>query len=234
MIRATATSEAPRTAGIKVRGDARALLVIEIALLLIGGGIFCFRVLPHAWRTVNTDFPNYYITARLVHEGYLTDRIYEWDWFARQKDRLGIDQNVVGFNSLTPISALALVPISSLDSITAKRGWILLNLLLLVPTLCLIRSLSGLPWRWLGIATLFSFPLYKNLEYGQYYLVLLLLLAGALWLYVRRWSATAGALVALAAGLKVFPIFFIFYFLKNLQGVHGVRFYSSLSRLCVN
>jgi hypothetical protein len=215
VIRATATSEAPRTAGIKVRGDARALLALEIALLLLGGAILCFRILPHAWRTVNTDFPNYYITARLVHEGYSTDRIYEWDWFARQKDRLGIDQNVVGFNSLTPISALALVPISSLDPITAKRGWILLNLLLLVPTLCLIRSLSGLPWRWLGIATLFSFPLYKNLEYGQYYLVLLLLLAGALWLYVRRWSATAGALVALAAGLKVFPIFFIFYFLKK-------------------
>lgn len=215
MTLATATSEAPRAAGIKVRGDARALLVIEIALLLIGGGIFCFRVLPHAWRTVNTDFPNYYITARLVHDGYSTDRIYEWDWFARQKDRLGIDQKVVGFNSLTPISALVLLPLSSLDPIAAKRVWLLLNLLLLVPTLWSIRSLSGISWRWLGIATLFSFPLYKNLEYGQYYLVLLLLLTSALWFYVRRWSAIAGVLVAFAAGLKIFPIFFLFYFLKK-------------------
>jgi len=27
------------------------------------------RTLPHAWRTLNTDFPNYYLTARLAHEG---------------------------------------------------------------------------------------------------------------------------------------------------------------------
>ena len=215
MIRATAAREVLPTAGIKAGGDTRALLALEIALLLLGGAIFCLRILPHAWRSVNTDFPNYYITARLVHDGYSTDRIYEWDWFARQKDRLGIDQNVVGFNSLTPLSALPLLPISSLDPLAAKRVWVLFNLLLLAPTLWVVRSLSGLPWRWLGIATLFSFPLYKNLEYGQYYIVLLLLLAAALWLHVRRWSATAGALVAFAAGLKVFPIFFIFYFLKK-------------------
>jgi hypothetical protein len=215
VIRATATSEAPPSVGIKARGDTRALLALEIALLLLGGAIFCFRIIPHAWRTVNTDFPNYYITARLVHDGYSTDRIYEWDWFARQKDRLGIDQKVVGFNSLTPISALPLVPISSLNPLAAKRVWLLLNLLLLVPTLWLIRSLSGVSWRWLSVATLFSFPLYKNLEYGQYYVILLLLLAAALCLYVRRWSGTAGALVAFAAGLKIFPIFFIFYFLKK-------------------
>lgn len=215
MIRATAASAELPTAGIKFRGGKRSLLALEIALLLLGGAVFCFRVLPHAWRTVNTDFPNYYITARLVHDGYSTDRIYEWDWFARQKDRLGIEQKVVGFNSLTPVSALVLLPISTLDPITAKRVWVLFNLLLLVPTLWLIRSLSGIPWRWLGIATLLSFPLYKNLEYGQYYILLLLLLAAGLWFYVRRKSATAGVLVAFAAGLKVFPVFFLFYFLKK-------------------
>ena len=184
MIRATAPSAELPTAGIKFRGGRRSLLALEIALLLLGGAVFCFRVLPHAWRTVNTDFPNYYITARLVHDGYSTDRIYEWDWFARQKDRLGIEQKVVGFNSLTPVSALVLLPISTLDPITAKRVWVLFNLLLLGPTLWLIRSLSGIPWRWLGIATLFSFPLYKNLEYGQYY-ILLLLAAGSGTLVLR-------------------------------------------------
>ena len=202
-------------AAIGARPAARFLLALEVALLLVGSAIFCLRIIPHAWRSLNTDFPNYYITARLVHDGYSTDRIYEWDWFARQKDRLGIDQKVVGFNSLTPVSALVLLPLTSFDALTAKRVWILLNLVLLAVTLALIRSLRGIPWRWLGIATLFSFPLYKNLEYGQYYVLLLLLLTAALWFYVRRRSATAGMLVALAAGLKIFPIFFLFYFLKK-------------------
>jgi hypothetical protein len=214
VIRTTAINAAP-PAAIKARPDARILFTLEVALLLLGGAVFCFRIIPHAWRSVNTDFPNYYITARLVHDGYSTDRIYEWDWFARQKDRIGINQKIVGFNSLTPVSALVLFPLSALDPLTAKRGWTLINLFLLALTLWAIRSLSGLSWRWLGIGTLFSFPLYKNVEYGQYYVLLLLLLTAALWFYLRRWSATAGMLVALAAGLKIFPVLFFFYFLKK-------------------
>ena len=60
-------------------------LFLLIALAYLGG-----RTLPRAWERLNTDFPNYYITARLLREGYDTSRIYEWIWIQRQKDHLGI------------------------------------------------------------------------------------------------------------------------------------------------
>jgi hypothetical protein len=35
-------------------------LIIAFAALCLFG-----KTLPHAWHTLNTDFPNYYLTARL-------------------------------------------------------------------------------------------------------------------------------------------------------------------------
>jgi hypothetical protein len=43
-----------------------------------------------------TDFPNYYLSARLAHEGYDTSRMYEWDWLQREKDHRAIDIRVIG------------------------------------------------------------------------------------------------------------------------------------------
>src|ERR1700748_3163848 len=80
----------------------------EWLLLLAVCAFGCGRVLPRAWRHLNTDFPNYYIRARLLRECYSTHRLYEWVWFQRQKDRVGItrgDQPVVGFLPDTPFSA---------------------------------------------------------------------------------------------------------------------------------
>src|SRR5271168_2308683 len=68
------------------------------------------RTAPKAWRTLNTDFPNYYLTARLAHEHYDLSRIYEWVWFERQKDRRDIDQRIVEMVPITPFSTLAVYP----------------------------------------------------------------------------------------------------------------------------
>ena len=54
--------------------------VILLAAVAYAGG----RAVPSAWRHLNTDFPNYYVTAHLLREGYRTDRIYEWIWIQRQ------------------------------------------------------------------------------------------------------------------------------------------------------
>ena len=51
-----------------------AALCAALAVLLFWKG-----VLP-AWRILNTDFPNYYLVARLLREGYSLDRIYDWIW----------------------------------------------------------------------------------------------------------------------------------------------------------
>ncbi len=187
------------------------------ALLYIGG-----RALPRAWLHLNTDFPNYYVTARLLREGYSTSRIYEWIWLQRQKDRMGIgpsDQPVVGFTPHTPFSALLMWPLTYWPPLAAKRIWIVFNLLLLVAVAVLSRSLTRLSWRRLALLIGLSYPLIRTFEYGQYYLLLLLLITAALSLYLRDKRFAAGALLGVACGLKIFPGFFLLYFVRKRDPV---------------
>ena len=39
---------------------------------------FLLKYHSHAWNKLDTDFPNYYLTARLARDGFDPSRIYEW------------------------------------------------------------------------------------------------------------------------------------------------------------
>jgi hypothetical protein len=54
--------------------------VIEGAVLVVLGFYLFGHTLPRAWRTLNTDFPNYYLAAKLTREGVDPARAYEWIW----------------------------------------------------------------------------------------------------------------------------------------------------------
>lgn len=197
-------------------------LVLLIALAYLGG-----RSLPRAWGSLNTDFPNYYITARLFREGFSTGRLYEWIWIQRQKDHLGIkraDQPVVGFAPNPPVSALAVWPLTFWPALTAKRIWIMVSMALLAWVAVLLHSLSGIGWRRIALLMVLNYPLHRNLEYGQYYILLLLIVTLALWCYVRQKRVLAGALMGIGFGLKIFPILFIVYFARkrDLRAVLGL------------
>ena len=183
---------------------------LALALLYLGS-----RTLPRAWRSVNSDFPNYYTVARLVKDGFDTTRIYEWTWIQRQKDRLGIDQPLVATVSFTPFSFLISLPLAYFDPLTAKRVWTMFNLALAVSAAILLLRISGLKWHWIALLFLWSIPLHTNLILGQMYLLLLLLMVVALWLYLSGNAFSAGTLVGIAAGLKVFPVLFGLYFWRK-------------------
>jgi hypothetical protein len=57
------------------------------------------RILPDARRKLNTDFPDYYLTAQLTREGNNISQAYEWVWLQRQKDHRNIDQRIVGLEA---------------------------------------------------------------------------------------------------------------------------------------
>ena len=174
-----------------------------------------FRTLPSAWHTLNTDFPNYYLTALLAREHYDTSRIYEWIWFERQKDHRDIDQRLVGMVPITPFSTLAVYPLTSMPALKAKHCWIILNLALLFATLPLLRDLTRLPWRRIALVVALSYPMRVNLLYGQYYVLLLFLLTLACWLYLRQRRFLSGFVIGFAAALKVFPALYLLYFLRK-------------------
>ncbi len=213
----TAIPRKPAITAPNLTRQARLLPPIEWLLLTIFAFTLLFQTLPDAWRSLNTDFVNYDIVAKLVRDHSDMTHLYEWRWLARQKDHHQIDRAIIGLVPITPFSTLAIVPLASLDPLTAKRIWLLLQLALLFPTALGLRALAGQPLRRIALIIAACLPLHRNLLYGQFYILLLALVVFACWALQRERPTLAGALVALAAAIKLFPVIFILYFLRKRQ-----------------
>ncbi len=184
-------------------------------MLLVSLVYLCVHTMPRAWGKLNTDFPNYYLSARIAHEGFDTARLYEWTWLQREKDHRALDARLIGLIPITPFSTLVMWPLTELTPLTAKHVWLLVNLALLVPLCWMLRSMTGLSYQRIALVFALSFPLHRNLLYGQFYLLLLLLIVAGCWAYLREYSALAGALIAIAAAAKIFPVLFFIFFLQR-------------------
>lgn len=192
------------------------LAAIETALVIALLAGFCWNSLRPAWKTLYTDFPNYYLAARLYREGYALARIYDWTWLQHEKHRFDIEQPLVGYVPLPPFSVFPMVPLAGLPVMAAKHLWLALNLLFLALEWRLLTAMTTLGARRTLLLMLMAvLPLHTNFLYGQYYVFLLLLVTVAAVLYTRGWEASSGATLAFAAGLKVFPAFFVLFFLRK-------------------
>ena len=177
----------------------------------------CVHTMPRAWGSLITDFPSYYMSARLVREGYDTSRMYEWTWLQREKDHRGVDVRVTGLLPITPFSTLVMEPLAGLAPLAAKHIWILVNLALVAPIGWMLRAMTGLSLQRIALVFALSFPLHRNLLFGQFYVFLLLLIVAACCAYLRGFRALAGGLVALAAACKIFPILLFVFFLQRKE-----------------
>jgi hypothetical protein len=190
----------------------------ERALLALLFLLFVFRAFIPAWGHVDSDFANYYLTARLYREGYPVERVYEWTWFQRQKDHAGIEQPLVGFIPSTLTSALTILPLSSLSPLQANRVWLVVSFGLLMLAVALLKTITALTWRRVGVLTFLAVaPLHKNFLSGQVHVVMLLLLALAAWLYFRDWYILSGITVAAGAAMKIYPALFLLFFVVKKQ-----------------
>lgn len=188
-----------------------------IALLLLAG-VFFWRGFVPAWKTLNTDFPDYYLAARLYHEGYSLDQIYDWTWTQRQKDHAGIKRPIVAFTLLTPFSLLPALPFSGLPPLQAKHYWLLVNLVFLVAIAGFLYRMSDLNARRIMILIFLAIvPLRTNFLFGQEDILLLLLFTLAAWFYLRNQPARSGAVLAIAASLKIYPGLYFLFFARKKQ-----------------
>jgi Glycosyltransferase family 87/WD40-like Beta Propeller Repeat len=188
---------------------------IERAVLLLLILYLSIHIMPRAWRSLITDFPNYYTAAQIAEQGFDTSRMYEWQWIEREKDHRAIPIRVIGLVPITPFSTLFVWPLTHLGALTAKRAWIAFSLLILFPAASMIRSMTGLHYRRIALILALSFPLYRNLEDGQFYILLLLMIVAACWAYLRGFVALSGALVAIAAASKIFPLILLVFFIQK-------------------
>jgi hypothetical protein len=197
------------------RAPSGTIALIEYLLAACLLAWFAATTLPQAWRALNSDFANYYIVAHLLRDHSSTARIYEWIWFQRQKDHLGISQPLVAMQLITPFSTLFLRPFAYLSPLTAKHLWLLLNAALLLASAWMLVRIVILPRSRMVLLIAASYPLQRNLQNGQFYLLLLFFLTWGLWLYLRGYRFCAGAAIAVAIGLKLFPVLFVLYFLRK-------------------
>lgn len=194
--------------GSFLRWAERAVLLILILYLSI-------HIMPRAWKSLITDFPNYYTAAQLAGQGFDTSRMYEWQWIEREKDHRGLPIRVIGMVPLTPFSTLFTWPLIGLKALTAKRVWIVFSLALLAPMAWMLRAMTGLSYRRIALLFAVNVALYRNLEDGQFYVLLLFLIVAACFAWLRQKPALAGALVAIAAALKIFPLLLFVFFVNR-------------------
>src|SRR5262249_36356655 len=148
-----------RTPSMRVRTRAWGERILLLALI----AIFAAKGFAPAWRHLNSDFPNYYLVARLYRAGYPLERVYDWTWLQRQKDYQRIDQGLVSFIPSTLPSALVIAPLSSLPPLEAKHRWLILNLFFLLLTGCLLVQLTKLHWERVALLVFLAFiPLRNN------------------------------------------------------------------------
>jgi hypothetical protein len=201
-----------------LNAEAWPTIAAEYFVLLTLSGVFLWRAFLPSWKTLNPDFPDYYLAARLYRQGYRLEQIYDWTWVQRQKDHAGIQSPIVTFTLLTPFSLLPVLPFSSLSPLAAKRCWLLVNLALLALTGYLLNRMSTLGPRRVAILIFLAMvPLRTNFLSGQEYVLLLFLLTLAAWFYFRNGALASGVLLAVASALKVYPGLFLIFFARKKQ-----------------
>lgn len=189
--------------------------------------LFAWKGFAPAWAELNTDFPNYYLAARLYRAHYPLERVYDWVWFQRQKDHAGIDRGIVGYFPLSPFSALVVAPLVSLSPLAAKQCWLCVNLVLLAATIALLHAMTRLPARRVAlVAFLAVVPLRTSFQFGQQHLLMMFLLTLAGWMYQRGREVACGTTLAIASALKLYPALFALFFLLKYR-------WRALASLCV-
>ena len=188
---------------------------VLLALLLV---LFAVKGFIPAWSHLDSDFANYYLAAHLYREHYPVERVYEWTWFQRQKDHLGLERPLVGFIPSILPSILPILPFSSLPPLQANRCWLVISLGSLFLAVAVLKRVTSLTWRRIGVLTFLAIaPLHTNFLLGQVHVLMLLLLVLAAWLYFRNCPFLSGTVLAAAAAMKIYPAFFLLFFLVRRQ-----------------
>jgi hypothetical protein len=131
------------------------------------------------------------------------------------------ERNFIEVNAHPPSCVFLALPLAWLDYPEAQLVWNLLSLAALALSGWIVMSQLGIPdSRWapfLVAALLCSHPLHQHLIQGQLSLLVLLLIT-CLWAAARSGRCyTAGAFLAAATTIKLFPAFLFLHFIAHRQ-----------------
>ena len=173
---------------------------------------FIWKGLIPAYTSLQTDFPNYYTSSRLVLEGNHFEKFYDDVWFQEQIHRFGINEQGK-FSPFPPLTTLVFLPIAKLEPLLAKQIWTTINLLLLVFNIVLVSSILKTNWKIpLLIFLLSGLALINNFRFGQLYLLLTFTITLGYYLFTQNEKTLSGIMFGLFIPIKYFPLIYIVYF----------------------
>ena len=188
----------------------------HIAIGVIGLFIVWKGIIP-AFTDVDTDFPNYYTSSRLVLEGKDISRLYDDNWFQEQMTAYGIEQQGK-FSPFPPVTAFIMIPLAMLSPQGALRVWTVINIIVLITTAIVLTKIADKDWRWSCLLILGGgVALINNFRFGQWYLILAFLMLMGYYFLERKRLSTAGILFGIGAAFKYFPIVVLPILLLNKQ-----------------
>jgi hypothetical protein len=166
-----------------------------------------FGIIP-GWKKITSDFPNYYVSAKLFSAHKDLSVLYDNNLFNEKIKEYGI--NAAGqFIPYSPPNALVFLPLTSFDPLTAKRVWIFFNVCLIFLCGFLIQRITQ--WNFilsLNVLLLSGFSMANDFYLGQIYLFLTaLLLLGYLFFLKNKTLITSCCWGTLMA-LKYLPVIF--------------------------
>ena len=178
------------------------------ALVILSLFHFMYGIVP-GWKTIQDDFPNYYVSAKLLTEHQDLSVLYKNELFNEKIKILGLPA-VGQFALYAPPNALLFIPLSAMSPLTAKRAWLIFNVLLICICGFLIKKLTQWNFVFSFIILLLSgFSLANDLFLGQLYLLMtVLLMFGMLHLRINK-NFLAGLLLGIVLAVKYASIVFI-------------------------
>lgn len=196
-------------------------LFSESIMRLAALGTFLFLLIGPfraGWTQAGTDFPNYYTAAVLVRQHQPLHDYYDWTWFARQMNYAGNGMQLGAYTPQTPLTMLPMVGLTGFVPQTAKRIWLVSDLVFLGVTVWLLSQITSFRFEaiWL-LAFCGYFSLRTNFLYGQYYVFLLFLLTLAFYLLDRTNHLLGGCITGIILGLKLYGGPFLVYFAVKRQ-----------------
>jgi len=203
----------------------------ELTLRLAAIATFLFLLIVpfHAgWTRAETDFPNYYTAAVVVRQHRPLRDYYDWTWFARQMNYAGNETQLGAYTPQTPLTMLPMVPLTGFPPQTAKRVWLVANMVFLALTAWLLSRVTRFRFEtiWL-LAFCGYFSLRTTFLFGQYYVFLLFMLTLSFYFLHRKDRLLGGCVAGAAFGLKLYGGPFLPYFAikrqwKTLIGMSAV------------
>jgi hypothetical protein len=191
--------------------------ILSWVAVLLGGGFLC---LYGFWSGAQhmSDFSGYYTSSRILVTSDSVSRMYDGKWFVDRMHQYGIPDSTLLMYVNPPQVAVVMTPLVWMKPSSAKIVWNMINIVLLLIAFELLRRLFDLPPRapstpLMAALMVCTLPFFRNLQRGQLYVLMLVLLILFVEGYLGNKPFIASLSLAALLLLKFFGWMFLLLFI---------------------